>query len=593
MNSNFSKFFIVFAFIFAWVLSGCGGGAGDVGKKADPVMPTDLIAPTVTSTSPAASDTAFAINGAVTATFSEAMTASTVSSATFTLNNGVTGSVAVTGTTATFTPSGNLANSTTYTATITTGVRDAAGNAMESPYAWSFTTGTAADTTAPTVTATSPANNATGVAVNAAVTATFSENMNASTLTTSNVTLKNGATSVPGTVAYNGTTATFTPSSALAYSTPYTATVTTGVRDAAGNAMASNRVWTFTTGTAPDSTPPTITATNPANNATGVAVNTAVSATFSENMNASTVTTATFSLNNGVTGTVAYSGTTATLTPSSALAYSTQYTATVTTGVRDAAGNAMANNRVWRFTTRAAPPAGTVRILLLHHSTGFYIWEGDGIQTIPGGLDTYNTAHGTNYVIDELWYPSNTYPLGSNNPYDYWNLWVNTTDTSGQFDLEALTQNYDVIVFKHCFPVSDIEPDSGTPDVSSGGQTLENYYLQYAALKTRMLQFPDKKFIVWTGAALRAADTTVAKAARARIFFDWVKGTWDESGDNIYVWDFYELETGGTNYLLDENADSSDSHPGSAFAGRVAPYFVNRLVDIIEGRGDTGSLTGE
>lgn len=106
--------------------------------------------------------------------------------------------------------------------------------------------------------------------------------------------------------------------------------------------------------TGPDTTPPTVSSTSPCNNATGVAVNTAISATFSEAMNASTITTATFTLTgaSSVSGTVSYSGTTATFTPSSNLANSTTYTATVTTDAKDSAGNAMASNYTWSFTTQ-------------------------------------------------------------------------------------------------------------------------------------------------------------------------------------------------------------------------------------------------
>ena len=154
---------------------------------------------------------------------------------------------------------------------------------------------------------------------------------------------------------YSGTTATFTPSNNLAYSTVYTATITNGVQDAAGNAMASNYTWSFTTGAAPDTTPPTVSSTSPATSATGVAVNAAITATFSETMTSSTVTTATFTVDKGVTGTVAYSGTTATFTPSSNLAYSTVYTVTITTGVKDAAGNTMNSDYAWSFTTTSAP----------------------------------------------------------------------------------------------------------------------------------------------------------------------------------------------------------------------------------------------
>jgi len=332
--------------LFSVVLAACGGGGGGT------TTPTpDTTPPTVSSTSPANNATNVALNSAITATFSEAMTASTLTTTTFTLNNGVTGTVTYSGTTATFTPSSNLATNTTYIATITTGVKDAAGNAMTAAYTESFTTGTTIDNTPPTVSSTNPANAATGIAVNAAITATFSETMTASTVTTATFTIGG----VTGTVNYSGTTATFTPSSNLAYSTTYTATITNGVKDAAGNAMAANNTWTFTTGAAPDTTPPTVSSTSPVNNATGVAVNAAITATFSENMDAATISTSTFTLNNGVTGAVTYSGTTATFTPSSSLAYSTAYTATISTAVTDLAGNHLATAKTWSFTTGAVP----------------------------------------------------------------------------------------------------------------------------------------------------------------------------------------------------------------------------------------------
>jgi hypothetical protein len=79
-------------------------------------------------------------------------------------------------------------------------------------------------------------------------------------------------------------------------------------------------------------------------------------------MNPSTITTTSFILKQGATalpGTVTYSGTTATFTPTANLAAGTTYTATITTAAKDVAGNALANNYVWSFTTlvQIAPPA--------------------------------------------------------------------------------------------------------------------------------------------------------------------------------------------------------------------------------------------
>ncbi|MDG6027332.1 MAG: hypothetical protein E3K40_11615 [Candidatus Brocadia sp.] len=202
------------------------------------------------------------------------------------------------------------------------------------------------DTVPPTVSTTSPQSFAQNVLVASAITATFSETMNAATITNSTFTI-NG---VAGTVSYSGTTATFAPSSPLAYSTVYTATITTGVTDVAGNPMTANYTWNFTTAAASDTTPPAVNATSPQNNATNVPIAGAITATFSEAMNAATITNSTFTIN-GVAGTVSYSETTATFTPSSPLAYSTAYTATITTGVTDVAGNPMTANYTWNFTT--------------------------------------------------------------------------------------------------------------------------------------------------------------------------------------------------------------------------------------------------
>ncbi|WP_341525543.1 DUF4082 domain-containing protein [Nostoc sp. UHCC 0302] len=120
----------------------------------------------------------------------------------------------------------------------------------------------------------------------------------------------------------------------------------------------------FTSSTVTDTTPPTVSSRTPASGATGVSTGTSVTATFSEAMDSATINTNTVELRNPsstlVSATVSYAANTATLTPSSALAASTTYTATVKGGgidprVKDQAGNALAANSTWSFTTGAAP----------------------------------------------------------------------------------------------------------------------------------------------------------------------------------------------------------------------------------------------
>jgi len=212
----------------------------------------DTTAPTVRSTIPVNHATNVALNHTINAIFSEAMSAATITATTFTVTQGTTtvpGTVTYFGTTATFKPASDLASGAVYTATITTGAKDLAGNALAAHKVWSFTTGTTTDTTPPTVDSTVPDNLDTGVALNSTVNAIFSEAMSAATLTPGSFTVTHATTTVSGTVTYLGTMATFKPASNLASGTTYTATITTAATDLAGIALLANKVWSFTTGT--------------------------------------------------------------------------------------------------------------------------------------------------------------------------------------------------------------------------------------------------------------------------------------------------------------------------------------------------------
>ncbi len=324
----------------------------------------DVTAPTILSVLPSVNATSAAINTMPSVTFSEAMNAGTITNASFTIKQGtsvVAGTITYSNNIATFTPSTSLQASKVYTGTITTAAKDVSGNALASNYTWSFTTSALADETAPSVLSVSPAQNATSVAVNNKPMVTFSEAMNQSTVTSSTFLLKQGATTVPGTVTGSGSTATFSPTTALVNNTVYTATITSAAKDVSGNTLAANYTWSFTTASITDATAPTVLSVSPAQNATSVAVNYKPMVTFSEAMNQSTVTSSTFTLKQGSTtiaGTVTGSGSAATFTPSAALSNNTVYTVTITAGVKDAAGNSMASNYSWSFTTVTATTSG-------------------------------------------------------------------------------------------------------------------------------------------------------------------------------------------------------------------------------------------
>lgn len=213
------------------------------GGLADTTVPTVILKPLTSAIG-------VALNDSIVATFSELMDYATINSVTFIVKQGstsVAGTIKYAGMIAIFVPVNNLEPNKVYTATLTTGTKDMAGNALASNTMISFTTATG-DTTLPTVNATGPVSNATNVALNKTIALTFSEAMDPLTINQSTFTLKQGSTVVPGTVNYSGTTAIFTPSSILAPGLTYTATISTAAKDVTGNALAANIVWSFTTG---------------------------------------------------------------------------------------------------------------------------------------------------------------------------------------------------------------------------------------------------------------------------------------------------------------------------------------------------------
>ena len=384
----------------ALAVAGCGGSN---------TVTTSQAAPAVISVTPATGSTGVAVTAPVTAIFNEVMNETTFNSSTFTLTpaggTAVTGNVSYSAgsSTAVFTPASPLAYNTAYTATITTGVQNPAGTALGSTYTWSFTT---APGPAPTVTAVTPSNGSTGVVAGTTVTATFSEAMNASTITASTFTLTpKGGAAVSATVSYNATnfTATLTPKAPLAANTTYTAAVTTGVAGATGSAIANVDSWSFTTAQAPV---PTVTAVTPASGSTGVAVASTVTATFSEAMDATTVTNSTFTLTGGgasVTGaiTVDPTNTIFTLTPSTPLAYNTTYTVLITTGVQAASAAPevpLAADYTWSFTTGPPPVATVSAVTPASGSTGIPI-TGQTVTATFGAAMTSSTINPSTFTL--------------------------------------------------------------------------------------------------------------------------------------------------------------------------------------------------
>jgi hypothetical protein len=447
------------------------------------VSDADRTPPTVLLTNPGDNDVGVDVNAEVFATFSEAMAPATVNDSTFEIvdpdGDVVTGTVAyqVGSQTGVFTPDEALVEGLTYEAVVTNGVTDLAGNTMAADYLWSFRAEVPPlDLISPTVLVTVPDDGATGVGLDAVVTATFSEAMAGLTLNVSNFELQDeDGGALVGFVTYDAATqtATFDPVGAFEPGVEYEGTITTGATDIAGNGLSDNYVWTFTAAGPADGVAPTVLFTIPTDDATNVPVTTDLTATFSEAMAALSVQTGFLVEDEAglpVTGVVTYDPLTQTGTfnPDSDLELGL-YQATITTDASDLAGNGLANNYVWTFTTGTGPDTVAPTVLLtiptdeatnvpvttdltatfseamaaLSVQTGFLVEDEDGLTVT--GVVTYDplTQTGT-------FNPDSDLELG---------LMYQGTITTDASDLagNGLVDNY-VWTFTTGLPLDDVAP---------------------------------------------------------------------------------------------------------------------------------------
>lgn len=327
--------------------------------------------------------------------FSEPMKESTLTTDNITVVDGA--GTAVTGTVnydtymneVQFVLSSALSPTTTYTVTVSTNVQDSSSTNMLAPYSFSFTTGDTyssgddnySNTAPPFVIGTSPAMGQVDVALNSKISIEFNKAMDITTLTNDNVRIcYSGSTNsyadriiwVSSSYDTSSNILTITLPEVLLADSDYTIEVTTNVTDEnyvmIGGGMGGNYFSSFKTGTANDTTKPTVKGTYPANATTNIAVNTNdISIGFSEAMAASTIIDTNLEDGGNITfkknigdidqqGTIEYDSNSqmAHIIPKVALTVNTQYDIVVTTAVTDINTNAINANYEFSFTTETA-----------------------------------------------------------------------------------------------------------------------------------------------------------------------------------------------------------------------------------------------
>jgi hypothetical protein len=289
-----------------------------------------------------------------------------------------------------FKPSSPLASSKTYSATITTGVKDLAGNALVGTTKWTFTTTatttagattppagttTTEDTTPPKVVSVTPRNGATGVQFSSPITATFSEPIMISSLNPGSFYAQAlpSLSRIPGMVTLSADGKTVKLEFGFQVPSPwFIIVITPEVRDLKGNAMTTSAAWAFSTVSAPpvgsvagpsgDTTPPKVVSVTPANGATGIQFSSPITATFSELISGSTVNPTTFYVealpsHSPIPGMVMLGpdGKTARFQPPMITGGPSHLLVVIIPNVRDINGNAMAAPFVWSYKIASTP----------------------------------------------------------------------------------------------------------------------------------------------------------------------------------------------------------------------------------------------
>lgn len=228
------------------------------------------------------------------------------------------------------------------------------------------------------------------------------------------------------------------------------------------------------------------------------------------------------------------------------------------------------------------PPEEPVKLIFIHHSTGRH-WLNDGYGNLGQALGE------NNYFVSDThygWGPNN---IGDRTDIPNWNEWFASDQTPVYMDAlyNETEQNADyarllsdpggeneIIMFKSCFPNSDLEGNPDDPPSDYGGMTVGGAKRVYISILEYFSAHPDKLFIAVTAPPL----SDPANAENARAFNNWLKNEWlvDYEGTNVAVFDFYDILTGpdGGNTLY---YPTDDDHPSGEGSRLATEAFVPQL----------------
>ena len=226
----------------------------------------------------------------------------------------------------------------------------------------------------------------------------------------------------------------------------------------------------------------------------------------------------------------------------------------------------------------AAPRVGFARVIFLHHSVGASLIEEGGVRERLTDLGYEFYDHGYNddglVLADGTWTGSNfDVPDDNTDPDGFADIFAQPLHDPPDNTFSHLMQ-YDIIAFKSCYPVSDIQSD----------EQLDEYKSYYLSIRDRMDQYPDRIFVVVTPPPQVPAYTDAETAARARAFADWLGSDEYLSGHpNVFTFDFFDLLADPSANMLrvDYQADEDDAHPNELANRTIGPLFADFIDEAI------------
>jgi len=255
------------------------------------------------------------------------------------------------------------------------------------------------------------------------------------------------------------------------------------------------------------------------------------------------------------------------------------------------------------------PPSAPVKLIFIHHSTGGNWLADPSSNELGGGLA--RALMNNNYYVSATNYGWGPDSIGDATDIPNWLDWFRS-ERSPVY-MEALYkedgQNFgdfgawqrlpddpggenQIILFKSCFPNSELEGNPDDPPAPEGWLSVSNAKYVYNEILQYFATRPDKLFVVITAPPLISS----ANSNNARAFNLWLVNDWlDENNytlNNVAVFDFYNVLTGPDHhhhimngrvehsYIAGHNLlyyPSGDDHPSRAGNEKATEEFIPML----------------